>query len=75
MERKIEKTKNCCTYDHTRRDIKNDVLWDMTPPRLVAGYGCFRGSNYLRLQLKLHKKVGLHLGSFWFESQTRQQVS
>lgn len=74
MERRIEKTKNCCTHDHTRKDIKNDVLWDMTPPRLVAGYGCFGGSNCLRLQRKLHNNPDLRLEAFWFESQTRQQV-
>jgi len=54
MERKIEKTKNCCNNDYTRKDIKNDVLWDTTPSRLVAGYRYFKGSNCLRLQRKLH---------------------
>jgi len=75
MERKIEKTKNCCNNDHTRKDIKSDVLWDMTLPRLVAGYRCFRGNNCIRPQRKLHNNSDLHLGAFWFDSQTRQQVS
>ena len=50
FERKIEKIKHCCNNDHTRKDIKNDVLWAMTPPRLVAGYRCFRTALQSHLQ-------------------------